>query len=245
MILLDVSLFIGKFHPLLVHLPIGFLMLAALFQWLGSFNSYEKIRVAVPVSLLVGCIAAFFSCVTGYLLSLEGGYNSETLDQHMWMGIITTAAALIAWLISIKIIPIPVFQSSKLLNISLVLILFFITLAGHWGGTLTHGEGYLAFEGSSGGKQARKQFSDINEAKIFTDIVQPILQHKCGDCHNNNKMKGELSLQSFNEMIKGGKHGEVVIAGKPQESEMIKRVMLDPTDKKFMPTDGKPPLTKK
>lgn len=241
--LLNISTFVGKFHPLFVHLPIGFLLLAALLQWAGKRPQFSNIRVAVPITLLAGATAALFSCVTGYLLSLDGGYNDTTLDLHMWMGIITTIIAFVAWLISIRKIPIRFFQSEKALNIFLMLIVAGISFAGHWGGTLTHGEGYLSFSNNAGSHKA-PVISDVNEAMIFRDIVQPILQHKCADCHNSNKMKGELSLQNFAQITKGGKHGVVVVNGKPAESELIKRVLLDPSDKKFMPTDGKPPLTK-
>jgi len=241
--LLNISIFIGKFHPLFVHLPIGFLLLAALLQWVGGLQRYAKIRVAVPVTLLAGTIAALFSCITGYLLSLDGGYNTITLDRHMWMGIITTAVAFTTWLISIRKIPFVFLRSARSLNLFLVLIVAGISLAGHWGGTLTHGEGYLSFSNSGNTTPERPVINDVNEALVFQDIVQPILQHKCADCHNSNKMKGKLSLQGFAQIMKGGKHGEVVVSGKPGESELIKRVLLDPADKKFMPTDGKPPLT--
>ncbi len=240
MILLNISAFIGKFHPLFVHLPIGFLLLAALLQWVGRLPKYTKIRVAVPVTLLAGAVGALFSCITGWLLSLDGGYNVTTLDLHMWMGIATTIISFFAWLVSSKKIGVTVLQSEKALNLFLVFIVAGISFAGHWGGTLTHGEGYLSF---SKDETQPAPVSDINEALIFRDIVQPILQHKCADCHNNNKMKGELSLQNFAQIAKGGKHGQVVISGQPGESELIKRVLLDPSDKKFMPTDGKPPLT--
>lgn len=242
MLLLNISAFTGKLHPLFVHLPIGFLLLAALLQWAGRIPAYTKIRVAVPVTLLAGAIAALFSCITGYLLSLDGGYNTTTLDLHMWMGIGTTAIAFTAWLISTRKIPSSFFQSERSLNLVLVLIVAGISFAGHWGGTLTHGEGYLSFSGTNVTTE-RPVINDLNEAMVFRDIVQPILQHKCADCHNSNKMKGELSLQGFAQIMKGGKHGDVVVSGKPGESELIKRVLLDPSDKKFMPTDGKPPLT--
>ncbi len=243
MTLLNIASFAGKFHPLLVHLPIGFLLLAALLQWVGRLPAYQKIRVAVPITLLAGTIAALFSCVSGYLLSMDGGYNDITLDLHMWMGIATTIIAFLAWLISIGKIPVPFFQSPRALNLFLMLMLAGISLAGHWGGTLTHGEGYLSLSGTQGSEAARPAITNLNEALVFRDIVQPILQHKCADCHNSNKMKGELSLQNLAQIMKGGKHGAVVVSGNPGESELIRRVLLDPSDKKFMPTDGKPPLT--
>ncbi len=45
-------------------------------------------------------------------------------------------------------------------------------------------------------------------------------------------------------MLKGGKHGPVVVAGNLTKSELYRRITLDPAHKEFMPTDGKTPLTK-
>ncbi|MGN6493174.1 MAG: DUF2231 domain-containing protein [Agriterribacter sp.] len=243
MILLDVQLFLGRFHPLLVHLPVGFLLLAALLQLAGAFERYRSIRSAVPISLLVGCISAIFACITGYLLSLGGDYNHETLSWHMWLGIITALLSFIAWLISIKVIPVTILQNARGLNIAVLIILVFVSVAGHYGGNLTHGSGYISADLLFKNKKEKKKITNAEEALVYEDIVEPILQNKCGSCHNNDKKKGQLSMETLVQLQKGGKHGAVLKEGKPLESELIKRVLLDPKDEKFMPTDGKPPLT--
>ena len=43
--------------------------------------------------------------------------------------------------------------------------------------------------------------------------------------------------------MKGGKHGVVIRSGDPGASEIIKRIQLPSSDKKFMPADDKPPLS--
>lgn len=244
MMILNVQLFLGKFHPLLVHLPIGFLLLAALLQFMGYSPRYKVLRSAVSFSLLAGCTSAAFACITGYLLSLSGDYNTETLTSHMWLGILTAIVSFLAWLISVRLIPLSFLQRISSLNVSIVLMLVLVSVAGHYGGNLTHGSDYLSTDILFEKKKEKKKITNAEEALVFEDIVHPILQNKCGNCHNADKKKGQLSMETFALLKKGGKHGVVVKEGKPKESELIKRVMLDPSDEKFMPTDGKPPLTK-
>ncbi|MBX3252668.1 MAG: hypothetical protein KF862_00900 [Chitinophagaceae bacterium] len=242
MVLLSVQLFLGRFHPLIVHLPVGFLLLAVILQLTGCIPRYRSIRSAVPLSLLTGCASAIMACITGYLLSLDGDYNPETLSVHMWLGIFTAIVSFIAWLISIHTISFKAMHL-KSLNVFALAMLVLITAAGHYGGTLTHGSGYISTDIVFEKPKEKKQITNAEEALVFEDIVYPILQNKCGNCHNNNKKKGRLSMETLASLKKGGKHGAVITEGKPLESELIKRVLLDPADEKFMPTDGKPPLT--
>ena len=47
---------IGRLHPLLVHLPIGFLILAFIFELLTFRKRFKKLRQAVPAAVLLGFI---------------------------------------------------------------------------------------------------------------------------------------------------------------------------------------------
>jgi hypothetical protein len=80
-------------------------------------------------------------------------------------------------------------------------------------------------------------------ATFFDARVAPIFENKCSNCHNAEKRKGKLRLDSFENVMRGGKDGIVVKAGDPKHSELFRRINLPPDDKDFMPTDGKPPLT--
>ena len=96
MILLDITTFLGHLHPLMVHLPIGFLILAVLFELLSYFKKYGYLHSAVPFTLLLGFIASVVAGVFGYLLSLTGDYDLEKLNNHMIAGI---AVAIISGLL--------------------------------------------------------------------------------------------------------------------------------------------------
>jgi hypothetical protein len=70
--------------------------------------------------------------------------------------------------------------------------------------------------------------------------VQPILVQRCGSCHGPEKQKAELRLDSLEGLLKGGHSGPALVAGKPGESLIIKRLLLPVSDEDHMPPDGKP-----
>jgi hypothetical protein len=83
----------------------------------------------------------------------------------------------------------------------------------------------------------------VPSATFFAARVAPIFESKCSNCHNTEKRKGKLRLDSFENVMRGGKDGIVVKPGDPKHSELFRRINLSPDEKDFMPTDGKPPLT--
>jgi Planctomycete cytochrome C len=58
----------------------------------------------------------------------------------------------------------------------------------------------------------------------FAKDVRPFLAKYCIECHNPDKPKGELELQTFKAMMEGGKKGPAVVPGKPDESLLVSRV---------------------
>ncbi len=235
----NVFALIGNFHPVLVHLPIGFLFLALLFHWMSGKEKYAGILPAVRIAFLLGMISAVLSCVTGWSLSTGGEYDEDTLDYHKWMGISVSVFSLIGYQLSNK-------PNTGLKKVISVLTFLLIIITGHLGGTLTHGEGFLtkAFNSKSdSSRSARKNIINVQEAQVFNDIIQPILQDKCGGCHSATKQKGGLRLDGKDWILKGGKDGKVFESGNPLGSEIYKRSTLDPLEEKHMPPKGKPQLT--
>ncbi|HQX86001.1 MAG TPA: hypothetical protein PKV23_10970, partial [Aestuariivirga sp.] len=89
-----------------------------------------------------------------------------------------------------------------------------------------------------------KPIANVQQAVVYTDIVQPILQSKCYSCHGPAKQKGKLRLDEPPFIDKGGEEGKVLIAGNAGESEMIKRLLLPLDNKDHMPPKQKSQLTK-
>lgn len=184
-------------------------------------------------------IGAVLSCITGYMLSLSGEYDEELAGRHQWLGIFTAVVTLglyIAHRFSI--------QTKMAALISAVLIVL-VSITGHLGGSLTHGTGYLVegLNSEDEGELIMKPIPNIQEAVLYTDVVQPLLQSKCYTCHGLNKQKGKLRLDQQQFILKGGKEGKVLEPGKADESTMIERMMLPLTDEDHMPPKEKKQLT--
>lgn len=75
----------------------------------------------------------------------------------------------------------------------------------------------------------------------FDKQVQPILDNKCTTCHSGSIKKGRLDLSSIEGILKGGKSGPSLIAGKPGDSLLIK--LAGRTDAPAMPPKDEEPLT--
>lgn len=72
----------------------------------------------------------------------------------------------------------------------------------------------------------------------FRRQIMPLLQQNCVDCHNAEKQKGELRLDSPDFIRKGGKTGAVIVAGVPDRSPLYTMTTLDADDPDVMPSKG-------
>lgn len=228
---------LGRFHPLILHLPIGALLLTFFLDVMGRLRkNYPKTTIKYALGF-----SSFFSilaCVFGYFLSLEGGYSEEVLDIHFWTGITTTILITLLFLFADK--------RGKLIK-QLFLPLFIFTLigisvAGHYGSVLTHGENFIK-EHLKPLPKART-ITHIDSLQMYDDVVLKIFDDKCIQCHNTSKRKGELALHSKESILKGGESGDVVTLGNASESMLYNHILLPITDEEHMPPEGKPQLTK-
>ena len=75
----------------------------------------------------------------------------------------------------------------------------------------------------------------------FGAQVRPILEATCYECHGAERQKGELRLDSAEAILKGGEmEGASVVAGKPEESPLYKRTVLEADHPDIMPAKGDP-----
>jgi len=70
----------------------------------------------------------------------------------------------------------------------------------------------------------------------FTDHVLPIFKANCLSCHNLDKRKSGLALDTIANTMEGGSSGKVVVPGDPDNSRILKLMMH--TEEPFMPPSG-------
>ena len=238
--LLSLLSFLGHLHPLLVHLPIGFLLMGLLLDLLSRRPRYAISRQVIKLVLLAGMFSAMASCVTGYILKIDGDYEEGLAAWHMWMGLGVVALSM---LLFVKVTKQKRDIYYRAYSVGLLVL---ITITGHLGGSLTHGPDYLsaAWESQSEPDQSqpRKPIPNIMEAKVFGEVIEPILQARCVGCHGPNRQKARLRLDDSTWILQGGKDGAVLIAGKAAQSALIKRIKLSIDEEEHMPPKEKPQL---
>jgi hypothetical protein len=116
---------------------------------------------------------------------------------------------------------------------------------GHQGGSITHGSDYLTHY-MPRPLRVLVPGAGSNEAggnSFYTLHIHPVLDAKCVSCHGSGSVKAGLRLDTYDAVMRGGKDGAVVVAGKPDASMLLARVTLAPGDPHFMPAEGRTPLT--
>jgi hypothetical protein len=219
----------GRMHPLLLHLPIGLLLVAALVVFAERFIETGSKEIATFLLYLVA-ITCSLTTLMGLFLSREGGYETEVLQWHKWMGVLLS---FLTWVMIIR-------PEKKLLRPVLLASCILIVFTGHYGATLTHGESFIsaplyAYE------PVTRTITD--STTVFSAAIEPVLEAKCFSCHNEQKKKGKLVLTSPEAMKKGGKNGKLWIAGKPAHSLIVERLTLPMDAKEHMPPRDKAQLT--
>ena len=121
-----------------------------------------------------------------------------------------------------------------------------MSFAAHVGGELVHEEGFPFKPNKVASPRPDKAAPDVEpgaKRDDYAQVIAPILEAHCVECHGAKKVKGKLRMDSLEALKKGGSEGAAFVAGDLQKSLMHVRVTLDPSDDEFMPTEGNP-LTK-
>ena len=230
--MLEILNYLGKFHPVIIHLPIGALYLTFCLTLLEKIFK-SKYVIPIRFGLLFSFVFALFSCFLGYFLSIDGDYSQAILDKHMWLGISTAIfIGILLWL----------HKQSNYEKYFIPLFIFTIVLlsvTGHFGGSITHGKDYLKIPEFKEDYKIVK----LDSIELYSQVIQPILDNKCVKCHNQNKSKGGLILNSQNAILKGGESGVILTAFDPAGSHLYNYPNLPMEDEMHMPPEGNSQLT--
>jgi uncharacterized membrane protein len=246
--------FLGRLHPLAVHFPVSLLLFAGVLELFTLRNYHSRLRPGINLLVFVGASTAIIAAVLGWLLSSQEEYGGETLLIHQWTGFATAflGAITLAFLILVE-------RNNQKTFISvyrsiLLFTAFGVSVAGHFGASLTHGNEYLTsvlpwnqeYEKSLSNSKfnfvsLKNDTTKLTEAQQLdlNGQVRAIFAHNCYSCHSAEKIKGELRLDKKRMVFKGGKSGAVIIPGETDKSELVRRITLPHNHKEVMPGKGK------
>lgn len=253
----DLVRFIGHFHPVLLHLPIGVFALI-LFQELGAIFGKRRDEEPSPsiFPLFFGAASAIIAVIAGFLL-YQGGveYAGNALaERHLWGGLIFAVAAVLTFIF--KAWSVALWANPAFYRVLLFGSVGVMGFASHDGASITHGEKYLTEfapaplrnllgedpKTPKGAPPANTPVKPPGEQLVYADIVAPILERRCVQCHKEGKSKGKFRMDTYELLIKGGKEGEGIKPGKSGESNIIVRMELPADDEEHMPPEGKPAI---
>ena len=252
----ELLLFIGRFHPLVLHLPIGLFVLLPVLHMLARVCPPQTIRPAIVIVLWLAAGSVFAAAVCGLLLSQEGGYAGDTLAFHRRLALVLTVLAGLLLLSESEAAnpssrrALFARRSLAAYRVFLPLTLVCLGVAAHLGASITHGATFLtdhlppSVKARLGGP-AKLVIASADD--FYTSQVSPILSARCTSCHGEEKAKGGLRLHTLDAILAGGdsqrdEQKHVVVPGQPGESLLLSAICLPEDDDAHMPPAGKPQL---
>ena len=239
--LIELLDFLGSLHPLIVHLPIGIVLLTIAID-VFMRNKNNSVQRVITMGWFFSFFSGLLAAIFGWFLGDNGYYLESQINIHKWSGIAFVSICFILWLLRYTN-----FRFSKSFNRSVNLTsIILLMITGHFGGEMTHGQNYL-FENLPYTKK-KISVTTLSESKrsnndslfVYEDLIHPVMEEKCIACHNQNLASGGLNMSSIESMIKGGNSGAGIQNGNPFESLIFKRVSFPHDHPKFMPPTGVP-----
>ena len=242
--------FLGPFHMVVLHLPIGLFSFAALLELVAWFRPFEGLRRVLGASLGLGVLMAIVTTVLGLYRSSGGDYLQELLMLHRNTGIAMTVVAGVTLVLHSAVLQ----AGNRWLwwyRGSLGTTLALLMAASHYGGSLTHGQGFL----TQNAPQAIRNWITRWDPPHTNDIVSRadgdtnavvvarLFEAKCLSCHGPEKQKGQFRIDQRALLLKGGESGvAAVVPGDPGKSGLFRMILLPTTHDQVMPPAGKPRL---
>lgn len=236
--------FLGPFHSVLLHFPIGALTVTFLLDLYVLFRPSAEARRVVTAALSVSVASAVVVAIFGLWRSSAGGYDEAALTRHLVAGLALIAlatATLIAQRIAFAYTAGPV---ARTVYRGLFLVaLASLVATGHFGGELAHGSRYLVENAPPVLKRILESEPGASAGAagptLYATSVRPIFESKCYRCHGPEKQEYGLRLDRRDAVIAGGASGRpALVPGEPMQSEIMRRLLLPPEAGGAMPPAG-------
>ncbi|MBN1419067.1 MAG: hypothetical protein JXP34_09840 [Planctomycetes bacterium] len=236
-------LFFGRFHPVAVHFPIGILSAVALIELLAIVRPRRGSERPTGFLLILGTLGAIAAAALGLALEEGGGYDTALLERHETFGLTVVGLFIAASIL--KGLHHRLGRPKLLLSYRLAGAagIAALILAGHYGGSLTHGSDYLTQYMPSWlpfAPKGDRRPGEAGDSDAFTARIEPILSAHCFECHGPDRERAGLRLDRRASMLAPVKSGKpVVVAGDAMASELVRRITLPRDRDGAMPPAGK------
>jgi uncharacterized membrane protein len=248
----DWRAFLAPFHTVTLHMPIGFVVMAVILEAYSFFRPSEPLRRAIGLVLFFSALSAVVVVLLGIFRASGGGYEPEMLEEHRRYGIavgaVTALVLLMHWIAfrrEAKKVPAGLYRVLLLADAVLLVV------AGHGGGNLTHGSKYLTENAPAWVKEwvdpdgaSGEGEETIPGGGVFADVIQPIFEEKCYQCHGEEKQKGDYRMDTAEGLFAAGESElDPIVKGIATESYLVEVITLPEDDDLVMPPEGKERLT--
>ena len=228
---------LGNFHILALHIPAAVLLIVPLFEF---FERHAQATATVRRLSVFSAAGTWGAVLCGILHAHFNGFAGDSIQLHLWGGIAASAFAGTASLL--------LAQGFRVRLLGQIIAIGVMGFAAHIGGELVHEEGFpfkpnKKVIADSKKEETPRVVTTSQKRDDYTQVIRPILEAHCVECHGAKKVKGKLRMDTLEALKKGGSEGSAYVAGDLKKSLMHVRVTLDPEDEDFMPTEGTP-LTK-
>jgi uncharacterized membrane protein len=257
--------YIGSLHPLILHMPIGIVILVVTLEVLG-WMSLGRYKPQTTVPLAIGLLSAVAASILGYLLFMTGDYGKGTLDrgigQHLWGTI--TFVVLLSAAFTAKIWNVYDGKKPVLYGCLLMAAIGALTLGAHKGAVITHGsdpvDGLMNLINprqaapveempvlSATGDAGEGDGFSVGDLQAYDQVIVPLLKRYCYECHSEagvnpvhaaGKVKGKLLMTSIESLQKGGSSDQpALVPGDVASSLMIEVMHYEIDDEEHMPPE--------
>ena len=222
----------GRLHPMLLHLPIGFLVLILSIRLFNRQLGLESSSVLFKFAFPLAAFVTVLSAIAGSFLAAEESYSSDLINRHRNTGTILSLLTLALTYLN---------EEERSFKITGLLVIVFLFITGHYGSSVTHGENFILKPLQNGNEQKVM----INDStSIYEAALLPVLDKKCNSCHNPTRKKGNLEMTTWEGLLKGGENGAIWNLAEINESQILKRIHLPEDHDDHMPPKDKQQLTK-
>ena len=245
-----VALF-GRAHVVVVHFPVALLMVLALIEVLRWRRPTGSMDQTVAIIAVIALLSSILAVVQGLLLAGDGGGEGEharLLFLHKWLGIATAVVALGTTVLALRR---QLGDTPGLTRLYRAFVLpgaILVSLTGHYGGAMVHGEDYLRImpwemfmDRFCKPAVVVEPVGELPDKIDFHRDIEPIFQKVCYECHDAKTQKADLRMDSREAQLKGGENGPSIIPGDSKKSLSMIRIRGEGDDPR-MPKK-KPPLS--